>query len=47
MGARVNEAGLDVMKDDGREGRSAQQSDRDGKVMGKRDCDEFEEWDDD
>ena len=45
--ARVNEAGLDVTEDDGRGGRSTQQNDRDEKVMGKRDCDEFEEWDDD
>ena len=45
--ARVNEAGLDVTEDDGRGGNSTQQRDRDEKVMGKRDCDEFEEWDDD
>ena len=47
VGARVNEAGLDVTEDDGRGGNSTQQRDRDEKVMGKRDCDEFEEWDDD
>jgi len=47
VGARVNEAGLDVTEDDGRGGRSTPHNDRDEKVMGKRDCDEFEEWDDD
>jgi len=47
VGARVNEAGLNVTKDDGREDRGAQQIDRDEKVMGKRERDKFEEWDDD
>jgi hypothetical protein len=47
VGTRVNEAGLNVTKDDGREDRGAQQIDRDEKVMGKRERDKFEEWDDD
>ena len=36
-----------LLCEDGRGGNSTQQKDRDEKVMGKRDCDEFEEWDDD
>ena len=38
VGARVNEVGLSVIKDDGRGSWGARRMDRDEKVMGNRDC---------
>ena len=34
---------MNVIKDDGRGGWGARKRDRDEKVMGKRDCDEFDD----